>query len=371
VRFKLIFYLYLFLFVILTVFSYGFVDPNFPFKTLPFLHQLVYYQRPLATAIYLMLVLGLFFLYGWVLRGISKRKLNAQQIWQLVFLAVVILFFSFPAFSHDVFNYMATAKVTFFYKENPYLVMPIEFIGEPMLDFMHAANKIALYGPFWILLTALPHAITSHLFLSIFSFKALMMAFYLGLIWLIWRVSKKSKYSLAFFALNPLVLMETLVSAHNDVVMAFFALLGLYWLLQKKKVFSFASLLASIGIKYATIVLLPIFAFSSRLKKEKIILFSAWALLFVFLLSPLREEIYSWYLIWALAFVALLPKRRFLFWLTLAFSFGTLCRYLPFLYTRSWEGITPMIKRGVTFAPPAIMIITFFLKQTLPRKFKL
>lgn len=366
-RFKLILFLYTIIYIALAVFSYGFIDPNFPYKAPRVLYRLVYYQRPLTTIIYIIIVGGLFGLYGWVLKEVKRRKVGSKKIWQLVILSALILLFSFPAFSYDIFNYMATAKVTFFYGENPYLVMPIEFIGEPMLEFMHAPNKTALYGPFWILLTGLPHSLTNNLFLNVFSFKALVIAFYLGLAYLIWRLSKKSAASLAFFALNPLVILETLVSAHNDVVMMFFALLGLHLLFQKRKAWSFLSLLVSAGIKYATVILLPLFLFSRWLKREQIILLSFWALLLVFCLAPFREEIYPWYVIWLISFAALVPERRFIFWLTIAFSFGTLGRYLPFLYTRSWEGMTPMVKWWVTVLPPGIVALAFF-KANLSRE---
>jgi len=369
VRFRLILFFYTIIYIALAVFSYGFIDPNFPYQAPRTLHRLVYYQRPLTTIIYLIIVGGLFCLYGWVLKGVKRRKLNSKKIWKLVFLSVVVLFFAFPAFSYDILNYIATAKVAFFYRENPYLVMPIEFVGEPMLEFMHAANKITLYGPFWILFTGLPYLIAGNwIWGNVFSFKALVVAFYLGLSYLIWRLSKKSAFSLAFFALNPLVILETLVSAHNDVVMMFFALLGFHLLFQKKRAWSFLSLLVSAGIKYATVILLPLFIFSRWLKKEQIALLSFWALFLVFCLAPFREEIYPWYVIWLISFAALVPERRFIFWLTIALSLGTLGRYLPFLYTRSWEGMTPMVKWWVTVLPPAIVALAF-LRPMLAEKF--
>lgn len=368
-KFRLVLFLYIFLFIALTIFSYGFVDANFPLRTSGFLYDLVHRRRLLATIIYTAFIFCLFGLYGYVLQQVKRKKLNVKQIWWLIFMAAGILLFSFPAFSNDIFNYMATAKITFSYKENPYLVMPIEFTGEPMLEFMHAANKIALYAPLWIILTAVPHFLgLGNIVLTVFTFKAFVVAFYLVCAWLIWRISGKNLYSFTFFTLNPLVVIETLVSGHNDVVMMAFALFALYLLFQKRKFLSLISLFASIGIKYATIVLTPLFIFSSKFKKEKLITYSAWLMFLVFLLSPLREEIYSWYLIWVIALVALIYKNCLLFWLTVALSFGTLCRYLPFLYTRSWEGITPMVKRWVTMIPPAMAILVFFLKQILIKR---
>lgn len=295
--------------------------------------------------------------------------------WKLIILTASILFFSFPAFSNDIFNYIATAKVTYLYRENPYIVMPIEIANEPMLDFTHAANKIALYGPSWILLTAIPHfAGLGNLILTIFVFKAFIILFYLGLVWLIWQLSGKNTLSLAFFALNPLVVIETLVTAHNDVVMIFFALFSFYLLQRGKNLYSIFSILSSIFIKFATIFLLPIYTYTlfhtwknNKIDWNKIWLWSAISMYVIFILSPLREEMYSWYFIWPLTFTALLLKARLsisykaLLYISLAFSFGLLFRFAPFVYTREWGGITPNVKMLVSFIPPLVMLIYLLL----------
>lgn len=363
-KFRFLLLLFTIFYLLITIFSYGFVDTNFPWIPSRVLFNLVHYQKLLTTIIYIIVVGVLFGFYGYVLRQIKAGKIETRQIWWLIFVSVGLLFFSFPAFSYDIFNYIATAKVTYFYKENPYLVMPIEFIGEPMLNFMHAANKIALYAPFWIILTAIPHFLgLGNILLTVFTFKVFVAAFYLVLAWLIWRLSEKSAYSLAFFTLNPLVIIETLVSGHNDVVMMSFALLAFYLLFQKRKVWSFVALLISVGIKYATIVLLPLFAVSSRFKTKTLITISCWLMLIVFLLSPLREEIYSWYFIWIIALTALIPENKLLWWLVMGFSFGLLLRYTPFLYFRSYGGLTPTIKTLTTFIPPGLVLIFYFLKN--------
>lgn len=363
-KFSFLLLLFTIFYLLITIFSYGFVDTNFPWIPSKFLFNLVHYQRPLTTMIHIIVVGVLFGIYGYVLRQVKIKKINAHQIWWMIFIGVAVLLFSYPAFSYDIFNYIATAKVTYFYKENPYLVMPIEFIGEPMLNFMHAANKIALYPPPWIILTAVPHFLGfGNILLTVFTFKAFVAIFYLACAWLIWRISGKNLYSFTFFTLNPLVVIETLVSGHNDVVMMSLALLAFYLLFQKKKILAFLSLLVSVGIKYATIVLLPLFAFSSRFKREKLITLSCWLMLVVFLLSPLREEIYSWYFIWIIALSALVPKNKLLWWLVMGFSFGLLLRYTPWLYFRTYGGLTPTIKTLTTFIPPVLAIAFYFLKN--------
>ena len=254
--------LYLITLLCLTVFSWGFVDKNIPIQTLPVLYEFAHTQRSLAVIIYSILTTLLFVFYGLFLWMIYKKKLAKKEVLRLILKTCIILLFAFPGFSNDIFNYIATAKVTFLHHENPYIIMPIEIPNEPMLSFVHAANKIALYGPAWILLSFIPHILgAGNLIVSMLMFKIFVAVFYAGLLWGIWKLSKKNLWALAFFALNPLVTIETFVSAHNDVVMMFFALGSFYFMQKKKLLVSVLFLFLSILIKYATVFLLPIYAY--------------------------------------------------------------------------------------------------------------
>ncbi len=357
---------YAVLLVGVTVFSWGFVDANMALPKPDFLYNLVLHNRAEATALFVGLQTSLFLWYVILLRLVHQKRIIMKHIIWFTGISMVILFFSFPGFSYDLFNYIATAKVTFFYRENPWLVMPIEIPNEPMLAYLHASNKVALYGPSWILLTGIPHVIGSNnLLLTIFSFKALVAGFYVGLLYLLWKVSK-SIFAVAFFGLNPLVSLETLVSGHNDVVMMFLALWALLLLSKNRMFWSLVIFMASIFIKGATIVLIPIYLWVAvrGLRGEKIMWDTVWfwaaiSMYIIFLLSPLREEIYVWYLIWPLTFVALMPKWSILHMIALGFSFGLPLRLAPFLYLRNWGGITPLIKKLVTFLPAVLAILMY------------
>lgn len=371
-----VFILYTLLLVAITIFSYSFVDYRFYFKPDRILGPLIIKQPHHLSFLYSLFIILLFIFYFHFLSQVEQKKLNAPKIWPLIGLTALILFFAYPGFSYDVFNYMATARVTFLHHENPYIVMPIEIPNEPMLKFMHAANKTALYGPFWILLTFIPHFLGfGNLLLTVFTFKLLVFLFYFFLIWLIWKLSNKNLRSLALFALNPLVVIETLAVGHNDVVMMSLALFAFYLLKKKKVLLGFISLFLSVMIKFATIFLLPIFIYATWQEwrnKEiiwgKIWLWSFFSMLAIFLLSPLREEIYSWYFIWPLSFVTLSPEIQLLTNVSLAFSFGLLFRLAPYLYTQSWIGITPLVKKIVTFSPPLLALFYLKVKKCLIKK---
>lgn len=367
-----VYFFYYVLLISFSLFSYALVNANFPVQFIPALTRFGNEQKALLTGIYVIQIFLFFIFYLRFLSLAKRKRISKKTIVKVLLTTVIILFISYPAFSYDIFNYIATAKITFFYRENPYVLMPIEITGEPMLAFMHAANKTALYGPSWIILTFFPHVLSfNNLVMAILSFKLFVLFFYLGTCYLIWNFSKKNTYSLLFFALNPLVLIETLISAHNDIVMIFFAFFSFYLLSKKRFIFALCAILISVLIKYATIILLPIFAVvfwnSLRNKKtdfSKIFKYAFLGMIFIFLLSPIREEMYPWYFIWLLAFSALMEKSNILSTLLIALSLGLELRFAPFMYFRSWTGIVPQIKKIVTFAPFLLSLITlFFLRK--------
>lgn len=355
--------LYFVVLFFLSLFSYGFVDANFPFVPLPFIRQFIYEHRATSTVTYLFILTFLFFFY--------KKNIRPRQIATIIAVVVVTLFFSYPAFSYDIFNYIATAKVAYFYGENPYIIMPIDIANEPLLAFMHAANKTALYGPVWIGLTAIPHFIGGgNILFTIAAFKLLTTFFYLLLILLIWKISQKNLSNVVFFALNPLVMIETLVSSHNDVVMMFFALLSFYLLTKKRLLLATVALLCSILIKYATIILVPVYFYlvikhyqRKAVDWQKIWRISALLMFVMVLLGPVREELYPWYFIWPLTFISLIQPFSFIHIISIAFSFGLELRFAPYIYFRDWGGLTPRIKQIVSFAFPVAMFIYWVVNR--------
>lgn len=363
---------YISILLIFSVYSYGFVDANFPFSPLPDVPLFVRNYRALSTTTYIGLMMALFFCYGRILWNIKFHGYDMTYVIRFILITGIILLMSYPMLSNDIFNYIATAKVTFFYKENPYIIMPIHIPNEQMLAFLHASNKVALYGPVWIILTVIPHFLGfGNLIVSIYTFKLFVGLFYAGLVWFIWKLSNHDPFAVAFFALNPLVVSETLIAGHNDVVMMFFVLLS-WWLLQKKKIAaSLIALILSILIKYASIILLPVYAISvflmirkRSIDWEKMTWWCALSMYSIFLLSPLREEMYSWYFIWPLTYVSLIYRKHIrMAMVTLAFSFGLTYRFAPYVFTGMWGGITPLVKKIVSLTPPIIVGVYYAFRK--------
>lgn len=369
---KFIYISYFVFLSLFTIFSYAFVDPN-----LSYLENLysdfAFSNRLLTTAFYVSAILVFFIFYGIFIYLGMRKKINLKEVFMLLGITVGILFFSYPAMlSYDIFNYIATSKVLLFYKENPYIIMPVEFLGDPLLAFTHAANKIALYGPFWLALTGIPYFLGfGNFILNLFALKLLAGFFYLLTAFFVWKISKNIT-SLILFALNPLIVIETLVSGHNDIAMVFLVLFSLYLLVKKKMFLGVLFFALSVFIKYATIVLillLPVIIWRSVRNKEidwkKIYFFSSILMLIAFLLSPIREEIYPWYAVWFISFAFLVPDKRLLLYVSIAFSFGLLFRYTPYMLTGTYAEKTPFIKEAVSFAPPILVFVYYVFKKKI------
>ena len=123
---------------ILGLFFYSFtqVDLNLTLIKHPFINQIIksfqylgYFQRPLSTIIFLLLLLLLFLLYFSFMALAKKGNLSRREFWLVIICTSVILLFSYPAFSYDIFNYMFDAKTIVIYHQSPWHTKPLDFIG--------------------------------------------------------------------------------------------------------------------------------------------------------------------------------------------------------------------------------------------------
>ena len=360
--------LYFVLLAVLSIFSYGFTDTNLHLSTNQLfvrLHQplfnFVNHARPATTLTFFILLVILFGFYLYFLRNGETLFRRKKFFFLFLIFTGAILAFSFAAFTYDLFNYITTAKVLFGYHENPYIVMPIDIPNEPYLAFTRAANKLALYGPVWLVITAIPHYLGGgNVWRTIIAFKLMNAVAWLFMSYLIYRETKSVK-NVLFFALNPLVLIEILVSGHNDIYMMLLALVGIMvwkrngW---KNKILGILSFVASWWIKGATVVLTPLFFFR-KWSVEKTLTVSYWLLALVFFIAtPIREELYPWYAVWLVSTAAFLPlkKHKFMIEFTLILSFALELRQLPYMWMGYYEGVGPALRLAFTVIPLAVYL---------------
>lgn len=379
---------FIFSFILLLLYSYTQIDLNlFLSKYEPiisfqkFFQNIGYFQRPLSTYLYLGVIGLLFAFYFWALDLAKKNRVGIKEIWKIVVIGGLVLTFAYNAFSYDLFNYIFDAKIVTYYNQNPYDRTALEFPSDPMLNFMHWTHRTYPYGPGWLVLTVPLSFLGMNFFLpTAILFKVLATATYLGTVWFIWKIlnkvdPKSAVFGTIFFALNPLVLIEGLVSAHIDIAMMFFGTLAFYLLITKKYIISSLSLMFSAGIKFATGFLFPVFLWTwfkkSSVDWEKIIQYSIILMSASVVAATLRTNFQPWYLISILPFAALASKKYYIFIPSVILSFTSLLLYVPYINTGNWDPPIPTQLFWITNAGVASSIILVSVKAMLGDKIKL
>jgi len=340
-----------------------------------------FFQRPLSATIF-GVIATLLFLYYFVFLYLTKKGIvKSSHLKIIIPLVVLILAFSYNAFSYDLFNYIFDAKIVTFYHQNPYFHAPIDFAQDPMLNFMRWTHRFYPYGPSWLILTLPLSFISLNIFLvNFFLFKVLISLSFLGSSYLIYKISeilfpKDKIFNTLFFALNPLVLFEGLVSAHNDFPLIFFALLAFYLYIKKRKFGSLLSLIFSIGIKYASIILAPVFTglfIYERLKKninyEYVFLISTALSLSAIVFASYRTTFQPWYLMFPFALAAFVARKHYVFIPVFVSSIVCSVIYLAYVLLTDYSvGYPELIRQIELYGLVAIVIsvILSFIKIRL------
>lgn len=368
--------------ILLFFYSFTQVDLNLTLTKIPLLNgffkslqYIGFYQRAFSLYCYLGIIILLFVSYFGFIILAKKGLITIKLFWQIFIATAVILLFTYPAFSYDIFNYMFDAKTVIQYHVSPWQYRPLDFPGDPWLSFMHWTHRPSVYPPIWIGLSLPFYLAGLNFFITtLLSFKALMCLAFAGSVWLIYKMStpKEKINNMVLYAFNPLVIIENSVSAHNDIVMVFFGLLGIWLLVNKDNIKSLVFLIFSVLTKYVTLLLLPVWLYGLKKKLQTTILydFSFVAVFIFFLLWIIRVEIQPWYLVWFFPFL-ILTNRKKLIYLTIGLSLGLLLRYAPFLYLGNWDYPVPIIKFWLTLTPlglTAIIISLNLFNKTLIHK---
>ena len=383
---KLKFLLFSYFTAIFSLFLYSFtqVDLNLTlsqvsvFQTFQKSFQYIgFFHRLESSIIFSLILFFLFLFYGIFLFLSLKNKINSRYLFYLVLGTFLLVVFSYNAFSYDLFNYIFDAKIFTFYHQNPFLHKPSDFLGDEMLNFMRWTHRFYPYGISWLILTIPLSFIGANIFLiTFFLFKLLAGFSYLGSCYLIYKISEKifpqNKVSnTLFFALNPLVLIEALISAHNDIPMVFITLLSFYLYLNKRKTASVLAYIFSVGIKYATLALAPSVFYlwiaeklNKKINWEQFFTFSLFFSLLVVVYASLRTTFQPWYFLLSFAIASFIFRKFYVFIPSVVISLTGLLIYLVYVFMTDYaKGYPEVIIKvqviGLIFA--ILLPIVYFL----------
>lgn len=164
----------------------------------------------------------------------SARAVEVCSLWTLLLitaaLATPVLFVP-GLVSDDLYLYDLYGRTLSVYGANPVLTPPAAFPTDPRLPWVHWKELPSAYGPIWLILSGVLSALAStSLTGTVFVYRLAGLALHLAVVSVLWRLLRERRPSSAlpgtiFYAWNPLVLLEVVANAHNDVLVALFAVL--------------------------------------------------------------------------------------------------------------------------------------------------
>jgi hypothetical protein len=357
---------YCFLFFIYSLYSYAFLDVNLTLTSVPIflwlqkeIQHFGYIHRS-SSALFFLAIIGLIIL---CYVAIVKHQSNSFKPKWIFLVIASLLVISYPSFSSDIWNYIFNAKMVLVYHADPHQQIALNFPNDPMLMFMRNIHTPAPYFYVWTILSLVPGVLAlNSIFSSLIIFKVFSLVQFLGCFWVLQSIYQiyhvtNHKQRLVLFMLNPLLLIESIGIGHNDLSMMFFALVSFYLLLLYKRngsikrlLLSIIFLALSIGIKYATVVLVPLYILYIFIDYD----LGLWGALALLVLPFTRiEQLHSWYLIWPLTWVFLSRSQEAIkFFIFL--SFFALLRYLPYIYYGNWDPPVFTLRLAIYFIVPMI-----------------
>lgn len=238
-------------------------------------------SKTISTYIYLGL-LGLMIISYYKLIQNKKEFKNIKEFLKYVIIISCIFLFMIPWTSSDIFYYMGVGELDSVYGQNPYYVTIRKFCKENEKNLKNDsilkqgntnvwANTTVVYGPIAQLIFKICAALSfKNINVCWLIFKLINLLVHITNCYLIYKLTGKLKFSI-IYGLNPFVLLEFLGMLHNDIIVVLFVLLTLYFLTKKKNIyFSLICLALATGIKYFTVLLLPIVIFYYIGEEEKI-----------------------------------------------------------------------------------------------------
>jgi hypothetical protein len=160
------------------------------------------------------------------------RRMPTRAIIALIFVVYALVFIGPILLSTDVFSYIAYARMGVVHGLNPYTHAPwdirfdgiYKYVGT---DWIHAATA---YGPLYTLFSY-PLALLGVVG-AIWGMKVVATAAWVGVLWLTWRCALRRgldpKLAIVVVGLNPLVVVYSLASAHNDFLMVALMMVAVY-----------------------------------------------------------------------------------------------------------------------------------------------
>lgn len=221
----------------------------------------------LAGIAYMALVVTQFALLVIAFRRAEREEVGARPLLFILaggLLLALPLLWAYPVNATDIFGYVIRGRIAGVYGESPFAVPAATFVGDPFMPLVGEwAGLTTPYGPLWELPAAGLMAISGdNLLLSVLLFKGLALAAFLATTALIWSLlpigTIRAAYTL-LWAWNPGLLLTFILDGHNDAVMIFWLVLGLWAARRERPTVGFLVMILAVLTKPVAVLALPFF----------------------------------------------------------------------------------------------------------------
>ena len=216
---------------------------------------------------FLTLCLALFAVYFFALK--QARHHNDLRSQNIIFVSgasfLLVQLLAPVLLSTDVFAYALYGRVVSVCYGNPYDLAPLLPAGDPFLRLFGQDYLPSWYGPLWTWISAgLTRLGGEHVGLTVLLFRltaiaAALLCGRLLLLSLRRHAPDRAAQGLVFLLWNPLFVIETGISGHNDSVMLVFVLVAVWCHLRGWKTGAVTALLLSALVKFLTGMLIPLY----------------------------------------------------------------------------------------------------------------
>ena len=166
--------------------------------------------------------------------------------------------------STDLYAYIFYGRMFGVYHGSPYLEVPAQYPGDPFYEHVYWKFAPSFYGPLWTLISGpLARAAGEDVAVAVLMFKALAVASALATCALVAGILERvdSRSALAgtlLLAWNPLFVVESGLSGHNDIVMALLVVAGLGLIVARRPALAVGAIMLGGLVKFIALGLLPL-----------------------------------------------------------------------------------------------------------------
>lgn len=208
--------------------------------------------------------------YLFLVHSSKKHKYSFGFIFLSALLLRLLLIGAWPVLSDDFYRYFFDGQLIG-NGINPYAALPGELLTngtipkniywETLLNKMNSPNYFSVYPPLHQLFFWISTRVGEDIFLNIVSLRSIVLIFEMINLWLIKEILgslKLSSYRLAWYAFNPLVIMEVTGNLHFEGMVLTGLLIALFYYSRKNEKMTALGWSLAVGLKLSPLLTAPV-----------------------------------------------------------------------------------------------------------------